>query len=141
MPRCLVVANQTLGREPLLDKLRSLVEEGTTGFHVLVPSTPPRDMVVWTEGEAHAIAKERLDRACERFGKLGVEVTGEVGAENPIDAIRDALREDTYDGIVLSTLPPGPSRWLKQDLPSRVERAFDLPVWHVVSEPGPAEVS
>jgi hypothetical protein len=31
-------------------------------------------------------------------------------------------------------LPPGASRWLKQDLPHRVERSFSVPVTHVVGE-------
>ncbi len=35
-------------------------------------------------------------------------------------AIGDALRDQLFDEIILSTLPPGLSRWLKMDLPSRV---------------------
>jgi hypothetical protein len=34
--------------------------------------------------------------------------------------------------VILSTLPPGPSRWLGMDLPHRVERRFGVPVTHVV---------
>ena len=82
--------------------------------------------------EGVAIAKERLDDALRRLGSLGAEsVTGEVGDERPLDAIRDAVRESNYDEIVLSTLPPGISRWLRMDLPHRVERSFDIPVVHV----------
>jgi hypothetical protein len=49
-------------------------------------------------------------------------------------AIRDALRGHVFDGIILSTLPPGVSRWLKLDLPHRVERDFGVPVTHVVAD-------
>lgn len=135
MRRYLVVANQTLGGDVLLDRLRHFVEDGPVAFHVVVPATHPRHQWTWTEGEATAIAEERLRRAIERFGALGAEVSGEVGNERPIDAIRSALREREVDEIVLSTLPAGPSRWLKQDLPNRVERAFNLPVGHVIAEP------
>jgi hypothetical protein len=135
MRRYLVVANQTLGGEALLARLRSLVEGEPASIHVVVPATHPRKQWTWTEGESIAIARERLDRALEGFGALGAEVTGEVGTENPIDAISAALRQQEIDEIVLSTLPPGPSRWLRQDLPSRVERKFGLPVSHVVAEP------
>ena len=134
MRRYLIVANQTLGGSALMAKLRSLVEQGPASFHVLVPATHPRKQWTWTEGEALSIARQRLEDALERLAELGSEVTGEVGNESPIDAIRLTLREKEFDEIVLSTLPPGPSRWLRQDLPSRVARTFDLPVTHVISE-------
>lgn len=138
MRRYLVVANQTLGGEHLEEELRELVSAGPCRFHVVVPATPPQEQWVHTEGEAIAIAEERLERALDRFGGLGAEVTGEVGGHRPLDAIRDAVRHDDYDGIVLSTLPAGISRWLGMDLPHRVERTFDLPVTHVIAEAQPA---
>lgn len=135
MRHYLVVANQTLGGSALLSRLRALTESGPVSFHVVVPATHPRKQWTWTEGESVAIARARLDEATTRFRELGAEVTGEVGNERPIDAVRDALRGRPIDEIVLSTLPPGPSRWLRQDLPSRVARSFNLPVSHVIAEP------
>jgi hypothetical protein len=38
--RYLVVANQTLGGDQLLEKLRERMEAGPAHFHVLVPATP-----------------------------------------------------------------------------------------------------
>jgi hypothetical protein len=66
---------------------------------------------------------------------------GEVGDERPLDAIRDALREGSYDGIILSTLPAGVSRWIGMDLPHRAERTFSLPVTHVIAESEPVDLS
>src|SRR5689334_8369278 len=63
---------------------------------------------------------------------------GAVGDANPVLAIADLVRDREFDEILLSTLPPGPSRWLRQDLPHRVERRFGLPVTHVVAVPEPA---
>lgn len=134
MRRYLVVANQTLGGSALMAKLRELSADGSASFHVVVPATHPSGKWTWTEGQATAMAKQRLEEALERFGSLGAEVTGAIGTERPMDAIRDALRGREVDEIVLSTLPPGPSRWLRQDLPSRVARTFDLPVTHVIGE-------
>lgn len=135
MRRYLVVANQTLGGEPLLAELRRCCQGGAASFHVVVPATHPKDQWTWTEGEANAVARDRLERALERFRELGTEeVTGEVGSARPVEAIGDALRDGDFDGIVLSTLPAGVSKWLNQDLPSRVERSFDLPVTHVIVE-------
>ena len=134
MRRYLVVANQTLGGEPLLAKMRSLTEEGETSIHVLVPATHPRKQWTWTEGESRAIAKKRLDEALARFRDLNAVVTGEVGNERPFDAIGAVLREREIDEIIMSTLPAGLSRWLRQDLPSRVAREFGVPVTHVTTE-------
>jgi hypothetical protein len=53
-------------------------------------------------------------------------------------AIDDALRRHAVDEIIISTLPPGLSRWLRQDLVHRVTRRFDLPVRHVVTTPAHA---
>ncbi|MGH2686268.1 MAG: hypothetical protein ACRDJP_12450, partial [Actinomycetota bacterium] len=72
---------------------------------------------------------------------LGAEVIGGVGDANPLQAIGDVLRDWSFDEVVLSTLPAGASRWLRQDLPHRVERQFKLPVTHVVGEPEPTEPS
>lgn len=133
--RYLVVANQTLGGEPLVARIRELAREGPSAFHVVVPASPPRDHV-WTEGEARAVAQTRLDGALKRLAELGVEVDGEVGDESPMLAIEDAIRDGgPFEAIVLSTLPPRLSRWLKVDLVHRVESAFGQRVIHVVGEP------
>jgi hypothetical protein len=141
MRRYLVVANQTLGGEHLSEKVRACLAAGPARFHILVPATQPADHAVWTEGEARALAQRRLEQALERFREMGADVEGEVGDEAPLEAIADAVREETFDEIILSTLPPGLSRWLRQDLPHRVERTFDVPVTHVVGETEEAETA
>jgi hypothetical protein len=129
--RYLVVANQTLGGAHLLSLLRELAAQPSS-FHVLVPATPPKDHL-WTEGEARATARRRLDAALERFRSVGIEATGEVGDGRPLEAIDDVLQREAFDEIVLSTFPPGMSRWLRLDLPHRVGATYGLPVRHVIS--------
>ncbi len=134
MQRFLVVANQTLGGGHLIAEVRARLAHGPCHFHILVPASPPGDHATYTEGEAEAIAKRNLAQALEKFRKLGAKADGEVGDENALGAIGDVLREQEFDEIILSTLPPGISRWLGQDLVSRVERSFAIPVTHVVGE-------
>lgn len=138
MRRFLVVANQTLGGSHLLDEVRRAMAAGPSRFHIVVPATPPQEHAVWTEGEASALAREGLAAALERFRGLGAEAEGDVGDPDPVQAIADVLGDRDVDEIILSTLPPGVSRWLRLDLPRRVERRFDVPVTHVVAEGEPA---
>ncbi len=132
MGRYLIVANQTLCADQLTDKVHQLLSEGDCNFHIVVPATHTKDHAFHTEGGDHAVAEKRLQAALDRFRGLGCQVDGEVGDASPFLAVRDCLLADgTYDGIILSTLPPGVSRWLKQDLPHRLERTFGLPVTHL----------
>jgi hypothetical protein len=50
-----------------------------------------------------------------------LEATGEVGYRDPVEAARDAPPSHPLDEIILSTLPTGISRWLGQDVPSRLK--------------------
>lgn len=133
MRRYLVIANQTLGGETLRSVLRERIAAGECSFHVVVPATPSGGHLTWTEGEAHAVAGQRLDDALAWIRDAGAQADGEVGDPKPVQAIGDALRTHPVDEIILSTLPPGLSRWLRQDLPHRVERTFGIPVTHVVA--------
>ena len=134
MARYLIVANQTLGGELLMERLRKLLAEGSCSFHVVVPATHTKDQAFYTEGASHAVAERRLEAALERFRAAGAEVDGEVGDASPMLAVRDCLMSGGYDGVLLSTLPPGASRWLKQDLPHRLERTFGVPVAHLTGQ-------
>ncbi len=139
MRRYLVVANQTLGGDHLVERIRACMADGPARFHLLVPATHPQDHATWTEGQASVLAERRLQAALDRFRQLGADVIGGVGDNEPMAAIDDVLREQTFDEIILSTLPAGASRWLRQDLPHRVERHTGIPVTHVVGQPEPAE--
>lgn len=134
MARYLIVANQTLCGEQLVGEVRRLLAEGQCTFHVVVPATHTRDQASYTEGGSQAVAEKRLETALERFRSLGAEVDGEVGDSSPMLAVRDCLMTGTYSGVILSTLPPGASRWLKQDLPHRLERTFGVPVLHLTGQ-------
>jgi hypothetical protein len=138
MHRYLVVANRTLAGPHLLETLTELTTHDRCVFHVVVPAEHSRDHA-WSDGEAHAAAAERLERGLTRFAPLDAEVDGEVGDADPAMAVEDVLmRGAAWDGIVVSTLPPGPSRWLKLDLPNRLAGRTGLRVIHVIGQPEPA---
>jgi hypothetical protein len=133
MRRHVVVGSQTLLSARLLRELRARQAEAPCQFHVIVPAANPHVHAFWTEGEARAVARERLDTALEHFHAEGVDADGSVGDANPADAVADLLLHDRFDSVIVSTLPPGLSRWIHQDLPRRIERRVALPVRHVVT--------
>jgi hypothetical protein len=52
---------------------------------------------------------------------------------DPMDAIEELLHDrGEFDELIISTLPPGVSRWLHADLPHRV-RHLGLPVTMVIA--------
>jgi len=141
MSAYLIVAHRTLIDDHLLDHARALFAGGGCGFHLVVPVTHPRDRA-WSDGEVEGAARHRLDEGLAAFRAVGAEVTGEVGDANPVYAVATALRTSPdrhWDGIIVSTLPPGVSRWLGLDAVSRIKREVDLPVTHLVAARAPAE--
>jgi len=133
MRRYVVVGNQTLRSARLLRELKARQADGPCSFHLLVPAANPHVHAFWTQGEAVAVAHQRLDEAIARFADEGIVATGSVGDANPIDAVADLLHHQEFDAVIVSTLPPGLSRWIHQDLPRRLERRVELPVRHVIT--------
>lgn len=130
----LVVGNQTLDSPELLEAIRERTAREAATFHVVVPATPIQRGLIWDEDEARAVATVRLDAALDRFRSLGAIVTGEIGHRDPIEATEDALRSRQVDEVILSTLPPGISRWLGQDVPSRLKGSILVPVSVVTTQ-------
>ena len=142
MGRYLVVANETLLGMPLAEEVKQRVAtDKECLMHIVVPAA--HGMGMWTEGQAKAKAARQLEHGEARLKQLGVKhVTGEVGDPNPVLAVGDALlaTTDTFDEVIVSTLPLGKSRWLKQDVVHRLHRTYPkLHVTHVVSASAPAE--
>jgi hypothetical protein len=141
MRRYLVVANQTLMSEELRAAVRERLGSPPCRFHVVVPATPPRDQLAWTEGAARSVARERLEEALAWLHSEGAITTASIGDADPVLAVLDALPRDAFDEIVVSTLPPGLSRWIRQDLPHRLARRTELPIRHVVAHVAALEES
>lgn len=136
MSRCLVVAHQTAESPELLDCLRTLAgSDPKAEFVLLVPATPVCNTFVCDEEETARVAHNRAQAATALMQQEGLRVTAaRVGDADPIEAIRDELLlADAYDTVVISTLPPGISRWLKMDVPSRASRLLPGKVIPVIA--------
>jgi hypothetical protein len=136
MPTYLIVANQTLASPTLGEAVSDRASTGDATFRVVVPATPVPHGLTWNEEEARAAAQERLDGLLERLHAMGVEASGEIGSSDPVAAARDAIRAEPVDEVILSTLPPGISRWLGLDVPSQLKNAVSVPVTVVIAPQG-----
>jgi nucleotide-binding universal stress UspA family protein len=133
--RILVIANETVGGAPLLDKLKQLAStsDGTAMVHVVSPAlNSPLRHLASDEDTARAAAQERLDSSLGKLRQEGIEASGEVGDGDPLQAIEDALRTFGADQIVISTHPEGRSNWLERGLVTQARERFAVPVDHVV---------
>lgn len=131
----LVVANRTSATEPLLHAVRNRAIAGRVSFHLLVPATPHGlHRVVDPEDNGRDEAQARLDVALELMRAItGAHVTGEVGVDDPVAAVSDALYARHADEIIISTQSRRMSRWMRLDLPSKL-RGYGLPVTHIVPD-------
>jgi nucleotide-binding universal stress UspA family protein len=129
----LVVANRTAGSEELLSALRERAGQGPARFHLVVPASPRGASWMFDMDSGHDAAEHDLDGALARLRELGLEVDGEVGASDPVAAVSDSAHADSYDEVIVSTLPKHVSKWLKLDVASKVAHATGLPVQHVIA--------
>jgi CheY-like chemotaxis protein len=164
MRRVLIVANESLGGAALRERLA--LKRSTDldlEVFVLVPAVEGRGQVEALAGAAVrggavagrgapeqvgaqvddaslAGAARRLDIELSALRALHYNVRGAVGGSDVVAAVRSLLNEQRFDEIILITLPSGGSRWLRMDLPHRLERVTKLPVDHVIGEvPSSAE--
>ncbi|HEX5800792.1 MAG TPA: universal stress protein [Gaiellaceae bacterium] len=129
----LVIANETLGGHELLEVLQRKSESVREQVLVVAPAlnTPVRHWASDEDG-ARAEAQQRLDASLERLAAAGVDVRGEVGDGDPLQAIEDALRTFGAHEIVISTHPEGRSHWLERNVVGAARERFDTPITHVI---------
>jgi hypothetical protein len=131
--RLLVIANETVAGRALRGEIVHRTEGAACDVLVVTPALNSR-LRHWTsdEDEARGRAQARLEESLAALASEGVEARGEVGDDDPMQAIDDALRTFGADEIIISTHPPGRSNWLESELITRARERFDLPITHVV---------
>ena len=121
----LIVAHKSVATPSLIDEVRSHTEAGPCRLALLIPDASDPAVAEWT-----------LRRARRMLSKaVGAPVDGILSeGDDPYAGITAALREGSYDEVLISTLPEGGSHWLRDDLPARV-RELGVPVTVVTAAP------
>jgi len=124
--RVLVVAHRTAATPLLLNAVRARAARSPCTFTLLVPR-PYWDPDTEEAEMTLELAIPLLEHAA------GGDVGGIIGDSDPFVAVREAVTTAGVDEIIISTLPARVSRWLRRDLPRRVEE-FGLPVTVVTAQ-------
>src|SRR5262245_12284708 len=132
MKRVLVVANETVAGSALIDAVKRRGEGEEVRAHVISPQNQPKHGYVIYDEHVRDAAQNRLEMTVALLREAGIEAHGEVMDPDPYAAIMDALGEQDYDEIIISTHPETRSGWLREGLVDRVRRAARRPVEHVV---------
>lgn len=149
MRQILIVANETVGGDALSSAVEQRLKQGECRFHLLVP-LPHRTAAASGSGVTgfspvgtrqpeipkgvsksspdRNLAEQQLALGLDWLRGLGAEADGQVGDADPVHAVVEAVKRRTADEIIVSTLPSAISRWLRQDLPHKIQRKVDVPV-------------
>ncbi len=129
----LVLANETVAGRSLLDAVRARAAEGPIRVTVLSPQNAPRAGYVVYQDERRSAAERRLRKTLDLLHEAGIAARGSVVDPDPLQALRDGIREYEPDEIIISTHPEERSGWLRGNLIDRSRKvAGDVPVEHVV---------
>jgi hypothetical protein len=130
----LVVANETLGGGPLLERIQQHAAEEDIRVVICVPRTRPRHGNIIYDEAVYDAAQVRIDLARSVLRQDGIDSIGEPGDPDPYTAAMDAIAEYNPDEVIVSTFPATSSGWLRRDLIERLSDAGGVPVEHVVAD-------
>lgn len=134
MKTILVVANETLGGAPLLERIREHAAEDDIRVVICVPRSRPRHGNIIYDEAVYDAAQVRIDLARSVLRAEGIDAVGEPGDPDPYAAAMDAIAEHDPDAVIVSTFPATSSGWLRRDLIERLSEAAGVPVEHVVAD-------
>jgi Universal stress protein family len=136
--RILVVANETLAGARLHEEIVRMADGAAEDVLVVCPALNSH-LRTWMSDEdgARAAARSRLDSTLASLRAAGVNVRGEIGDGDPLQALEDTLRGFAADAIVISTHAEGRSHWLEEGVVEAARARFDVPVTHVIGDASP----
>ena len=116
---------------------------GASGVRVGVEAArlaPTGTVILFAPRQSKSWTERRLKGICALLTEAGIEVTGHLGDPDPVVAVENAIHDEGFDEIIVSTFPEATSGWLRRDVVGRI-KSFGLPVSHVVVTPQEAEAA
>jgi hypothetical protein len=96
---------------------------------VMSPALPGRlDWIASDTDKATKRADARLETVLGQLGEMGAEARGRIGADDPVLAFEDAIREFAPDHLLIGLRREDRSGWQERGLLDRILECFEIPV-------------
>jgi hypothetical protein len=127
--RLLIAAGEAASSsESLPVGVRALIDAADE-IMVVAPRLPGRlDWLASATDAATERADERLQAVLGHLGELGADASGRVGADDPLLAFEDAIREFSPDHLLVALRGRDRAGWQERGLLDAIVERFDIPV-------------
>jgi hypothetical protein len=130
-----IVTDEIHGPEPVEEICADADGEGVE-VRVVVPAVEASSLrhTLGDIDEPKQQAEERLKRALQLIRDKGIEVSGEVGDPDPVQAAQDALLKAPADEVLIFEHAEGQMEWYENGLFERARESLEPPLRMVVLE-------
>jgi hypothetical protein len=135
-----ILTDNLHGSEPVEQILANADQDGVD-LRVVVPATEANALqhTLGDIDEPKHEAEERLERALQTLRGEGIEVSGEVGDPDPVQAAQDALLKAPADEVLIFEHCDEQSKWYEEGLLEKAQEGIEPPLRVVVVETGDDE--
>lgn len=132
-----ILTDNLHGSEPVEEILANADQDGVE-LRVVVPATEANALrhTLGDIDEPKHEAEQRLERALGTLRENGIEVSGEVGDPDPVQAAQDALLKSPADEVLIFEHCEEQSRWYEEGLLEKAQEGIEPPLRVVVVETG-----
>jgi hypothetical protein len=129
--RILVIADEGFMEPAFANEIASHGAGRKVEALVIAPAIGSR-LARWTGDEsAHADARQHLDDTVMSLARAGITARGETGADDPLQAADDGLREFPANEIVFVTKPGTSTDWVEEGVVDAARSRYSVPVTHI----------
>lgn len=134
-----IVTDELHGPEPL-EQMQVNANGDGVEVRLVVPAVEasPFRHTMGDIDEPKQHAEERLERNLRMLRESGLEVSGEVGDPDPVQAAQDALLKGPADEVLIFEHPEGEAEWYEKGLYERAQESIEPPLRLVLLEGGDA---
>ncbi len=135
-----ILTDNLHGSEPVEEILANADRDGVD-LRVIVPATEANALrhTLGDIDEPKKEAEERLGRALRTLRENGIEVNGEVGDPDPVQAAQDALLTAPADEVLIFEHCEEQSKWYEEGLLEKAQEGIEPPLRVIVVETGDDE--
>ena len=132
----IVAGKSTPGMDTLPAGVTELID-GADEILVVTPALPNRlDWLASATDRAREQADERLSVLLDQLADTDSEVSGEVGADDPMLAFEDAIRDFEPGHILVALRPDEEAGWQEDGLLEELRERFGIPTTVFEVRPG-----